>query len=74
MVVGFRGEAAWQSTPNCSKAFAAQRLSSTTAGSGPRDSALFVYPASGAGPLLRSVHQNPLNFLTVIVRGLVANR
>ncbi len=29
MVVGFRSEAAWQSTPNCSKTIAAQRLSST---------------------------------------------
>ena len=29
MVVGFRREAAWQSTPTGSKTFAAQRLSST---------------------------------------------
>jgi len=30
MVVGFRSEAAWQSTPTSSKIIAAQRLSSTS--------------------------------------------
>ena len=49
MVVGFLGEAAWQSTPKRSKTIAAQRLSSTLAAANvPVTSRLHSEPMSGA--------------------------